>query len=125
MWTIIHRGSEVRAFPADLWAALADDASFHGWAVVEAPADYDPDGPSHIVAGGAVVPNTPLALRRLRDERNRRLIDCDWTQLPDAPDAAREAWAVYRQSLRDLPATTIDPFNPQWPEPPGATQGEN
>jgi hypothetical protein len=28
-----------------------------------------------------------------------------------------EAWKVYRQALRDLPANTIDPENPPWPEP--------
>lgn len=52
----------------------------------------------------------------VRTERNRKLADCDWTQLPDAPvDAA--AWAEYRQELRDITAQT-DPFAIVWPTAP-------
>lgn len=54
----------------------------------------------------------------VRTERNKKLADCDWTQLPDAPvDAA--AWATYRQELRDITAQT-DPFAIVWPTAPGA-----
>jgi len=54
----------------------------------------------------------------IRAERNRKLADCDWTQLPDAPvDAA--AWAAYRQELRDI-TMQADPFNIVWPIAPGA-----
>ncbi len=35
--------------------------------------------------------------------RNAELNRTDWTQLSDAP-VDKEAWATYRQSLRDLPA---------------------
>jgi len=35
--------------------------------------------------------------------RNSELAISDWTQLPDSP-ADKEAWAEYRQALRDLPA---------------------
>lgn len=40
---------------------------------------------------------------QIRIWRNRQLILTDWTQLPDAP-VNRDAWAKYRQDLRDLPA---------------------
>jgi len=53
----------------------------------------------------------------LRRDRNIRLAMCDWTQLADAPVDSL-VWAVYRQELRDLPANTIDPFNPVWPQEP-------
>ena len=52
-----------------------------------------------------------------RNRRNQLLSACDWTQVPDAP-VDRAAWAAYRQALRDLPANTDDPRNPQWPSPP-------
>ena len=39
---------------------------------------------------------------QLVDKRNELLTASDWTQLPDSP-ADKEAWATYRQSLRDLP----------------------
>lgn len=35
--------------------------------------------------------------------RNDELNRTDWTQLPDSP-MDKEAWATYRQALRDLPA---------------------
>jgi hypothetical protein len=35
--------------------------------------------------------------------RNAELSRTDWTQLSDAP-GNKQAWATYRQALRDLPA---------------------
>jgi hypothetical protein len=53
-------------------------------------------------------------------ERDGRLAASDWTQLPDAqlPPGEVTAWADYRQQLRDLPETTVDPTTPEWPVPP-------
>lgn len=42
--------------------------------------------------------------RLMRAHRDRLLVESDWTQLPDAP-VDRQAWAAYRQTLRDFPAT--------------------
>jgi len=50
------------------------------------------------------------------NSRNKKLLDSDWTQLPDAP-VDKEAWAEYRQKLRDLPETT-DTLNVAWPDRP-------
>lgn len=44
----------------------------------------------------------------VRVVRDRELAATDWTQLPDAP-CDREAWAEYRQALRDLPEQNDDP----------------
>ena len=56
----------------------------------------------------------------VREERDRRLTACDWTQLHDSPlsneDAA--AWATYRQELRDLPSAAGFPFTLTWPAEP-------
>ena len=38
--------------------------------------------------------------------RNAELAQTDWTQLPDAP-TDKEAWAEYRQALRDLPQQDV------------------
>ncbi len=55
----------------------------------------------------------------LRMRRDALLSACDFTQLPDAPVwVDKTAWSTYRQALRDLPATTVDPANPVWPTPP-------
>jgi hypothetical protein len=53
----------------------------------------------------------------LRAQRNSLLAESDWTQVADAPGDT-EAWATYRQVLRDLPANTDDPNDPTWPTPP-------
>ena len=50
------------------------------------------------------------------NSRNKKLLDSDWTQLPDAP-VDKESWAEYRQKLRDLPKTT-DTLNVVWPDRP-------
>lgn len=65
------------------------------------------------------------ALVEMRAERDRRLAASDWTQLPDAaatldPNVAAD-WAGYRQELRDLPATVTDPYQVEWPTPPGGS----
>jgi hypothetical protein len=58
----------------------------------------------------------PQKMDQVRLWRNVELSKTDWTQVSDAPVDA-EAWATYRQQLRDLPAT-IDLENPVIPDPP-------
>ena len=53
---------------------------------------------------------------RVRSDRNAHLSKCDWTQLPDSP-ANKEAWAAYRQALRDI-TNQSDPFAIEWPAEP-------
>lgn len=54
----------------------------------------------------------------IRAERNKLLVESDWTQLPDAPvDAA--AWATYRQALRDV-TDQANPFAIIWPQGPSS-----
>lgn len=57
---------------------------------------------------------------RMRSERNRRLAQSDWTQVPDAPltDTQRTAWAAYRQALRDMPQQVGFPADATWPQSP-------
>ena len=42
-------------------------------------------------------------LRLLREERNQKLVDSDWTQYRDVSLSNDSDWQTYRQSLRDLP----------------------
>jgi hypothetical protein len=49
--------------------------------------------------------------------RNTLLSDCDWTQLPDA-SVNTQAWATYRQALRDVTSQAGFPWDIQWPEKP-------
>lgn len=53
----------------------------------------------------------------VRIERNKRLADCDWTQLKDVSvDTAH--WNIYRQELRDITTQEGFPHNIIWPEKP-------
>ena len=59
----------------------------------------------------------------LREERNQKLVDSDWTQAPDYPDTLSDSkkaeWTTYRQSLRNLPATVnISLWPDVWPTEP-------
>jgi hypothetical protein len=47
-------------------------------------------------------------LARMRYWRDGELARTDWTQLADAV-CDKAAWANYRQALRDLPASNLDP----------------
>jgi len=84
------------------------------------------DATKNKVVGGSVVdiPNSEIeavnvsnAWNDLRQGRNARLADSDWTQVPDAP-VDQAAWATYRQKLRDLPENTTDPREVVWPQEP-------
>ena len=50
-------------------------------------------------------------MRLLREERDEKLLETDWTQNPDVPDATKTKWQAYRQALRDLPSTADPKLN--------------
>lgn len=54
---------------------------------------------------------------RMRFQRDRLLAESDWTQTNDAP-VDREAWATYRQQLRDFPSTWEPSDTAEFPDPP-------
>jgi len=47
----------------------------------------------------------------LREERNKRLAECDWTQHRDVSLSNDADWKTYRQALRDLPSNTSAKLN--------------
>lgn len=61
---------------------------------------------------------------QMRGERRQLLRATDWTQMPDAPLSLvdRQAWAAYRQALRDLPQLPGFP-DVEWPRPPVLADG--
>jgi hypothetical protein len=60
---------------------------------------------------------------KLRAARDKALADSDWTQVADAP-VDKEAWATYRQSLRDLPNSNGWP-DVSLPTEPGFISGNS
>ena len=67
-------------------------------------------------------------MKLLREERNKRIAETDWTQLKDISlDSIREKnWKEYRQALRDLPSNSnpkldngnLDMSSVSWPDKP-------
>ena len=72
--------------------------------------------------------NEPFKL--LREERNKRLAECDWvvTKYAEYGYNIPKEWRAYRQALRDLPSITYKPELTEfgslkmdsvaWPTPP-------
>jgi hypothetical protein len=98
--------------PNSLWSMVNNDYATLDWQSDDPmPTQADCDD-----AWPAIESNRKWAA--VRAERDRRLADCDWTQVSDAPLTVtdREGWADYRQALRDIPQTQADPDSIVWPE---------
>ena len=54
---------------------------------------------------------------RMRYHRGRLLAESDWAMTPDAP-TDKQAWAAYRQQLRDFPSTWTPGPVADFPEEP-------
>jgi hypothetical protein len=55
--------------------------------------------------------------RQMRDARDGLLAASDWAMTPDAP-TDKQAWANYRQQLRDFPASWTPGPTADFPNPP-------
>ena len=53
----------------------------------------------------------------IRDQRNTKLSETDWTQVADSP-VDKAVWATYRQALRDITAQAGFPWDITWPVAP-------
>ena len=53
-----------------------------------------------------------------RAKRQQLLVECDWSQLPDVKQELRDAYAGYRQALRDIPDQAGFPHDIEWPVKP-------
>jgi hypothetical protein len=53
----------------------------------------------------------------IRQQRNQLLTASDWTQISDAT-VDKQAWATYRQALRDITAQAGFPADVTWPTKP-------
>ncbi|WP_347851789.1 tail fiber assembly protein [Planktomarina sp.] len=90
----------------------------NGWHAKPAkPGDY------YDWVSGAWVLNSDVLLSIIRLNRDTKLIESDWTVMPDSPltPAKIEEWATYRQALRDFPATNsnaVDLDSLIWPLKP-------
>ena len=91
---------------------------------------YDVNGNEVVVDEDAITKEVSkllaeIPMKRLREERNQKLVDSDWTQYRDVSLSNDSDWKTYRQTLRDLPSTaspTLDEqgnlTNVTWPTKP-------
>lgn len=63
-----------------------------------------------------------MMAKQVRSERDAKLYECDWTQLPDTAltPTQEAAWADYRTQLRNVPQQPSFPYNIVWPTKPTA-----
>lgn len=75
------------------------------------------EGDQYIEAWELIPLPLEQAQTNVRSLRDQKLAACDWTQIADAP-VDRDAWAQYRQALRDIPTQEGFPYNVSWPTSP-------
>jgi hypothetical protein len=77
------------------------------------------DGSRWVIGRRAVNLSEEQAALACRSQRNRLLAESDWTQVLDSP-VDKDAWASYRQGLRDITLHAKFPYVPKsdWPQKP-------
>ena len=70
--------------------------------------------------GEVTVEDVSMTAEEARAQRDKLLLETDWTQVLDAPISAesREAFRVYRQALRDITEQESFPEVIDWPVKP-------
>lgn len=63
------------------------------------------------------IKDSQILWNEIRFTRNQLLLGSDWTQMPDVFFPNKQAWADYRQALRDVTLQT-NPFAIVWPIAP-------
>ena len=65
-----------------------------------------------------LIPTADDDMNWIRDERDKRLVETDWTQGEDVPVGIRTSYKSYRQELRDIPSKYNKPLEVVWPTKP-------
>jgi hypothetical protein len=98
------------------WTVSADDYNSLQWL----PSNPIPKPSEEELRAFDAEVSLELRWDKVRNQRTRLLISCDWTQLADCPLSPEQktAWTTYRQSLRDVPQQQVEPENVIWPQQP-------
>jgi|AOAMet1_04_M0_20_1038515.scaffolds.fasta_scaffold30448_1 hypothetical protein len=82
-----------------------------------APIDAGP-GDTYTVEGVCVKPlveAVEVSLEEIRLQRDKLLVESDWTQCRDVVLSNDTEWATYRQALRDMTEDYVLTADPVWP----------
>ena len=77
---------------------------------------YDENG--NVVSYDESAVTADANITELRQERDRKLAETDWTQSRDVTLTNDAAWQTYRQALRDITDTYSDLDSVVWPTKP-------
>jgi hypothetical protein len=114
--TMIDLTVRFAEIPEDLpFTARPDDCEEHGRAIFAAAVAGEFGPVAEFVP---YVPTLEEKAAAIRADRKELLAATDWTQLPDVPETTREAYAFYRQALRDISQQSGFPENVIWPLKP-------
>jgi len=112
-WAVVDGGQVLNVV---LWDGMSAWEPAAGTAV--ALPEGSPVGPGWSYDGDEFTPSAVvLSWDGIRVRRDDLLAASDWTQVADAP-ANQQAWAVYRQALRDIPQDFATPGDVVWPAAP-------
>lgn len=96
-----------------------DDDAFYIESDVPVAIPQKPDGEAYFdYSTKQWVLDSASQQEKVKSRRNLLLQSSDWTQLPDVPLETKQAWATYRQALRDITTQEGYPFNVIWPTKP-------
>jgi hypothetical protein len=104
---------EYPTLPDDVVEMSADDRNYY-------IGEINNNGNKLLLIEGVLTLTKPEAIvtwETIRLDRNSLLNASDYTQIPDFP-GDKEAWATYRQELRDVPQEFSDPKDVVWPTKP-------
>lgn len=108
-------------FHLDINPVIPDDAISITEAEHKSLLDDLSNGKEIIVNAGVITTQdkiSSITWNNIRAIRNKKLGQCDYTQTIDWP-GDKQAWATYRQQLRDIPQTYTNPEDVIWPIAPG------
>jgi hypothetical protein len=106
--TVSQFGSEVLPF-----TAMQNDIAEHGRVLFAELVDG-----KHGPIANYIPPSNDVLADKVRMQRNQLLAETDWTQAGDVPQTTKDAWAAYRQALRDIPQQAGFPVNVTFPTKP-------
>tara|TARA_Y100001938_G_scaffold129026_1_gene183456 strand:- start:218 stop:583 length:366 start_codon:yes stop_codon:yes gene_type:complete len=100
MMTVIHSWKNPETGEDLIYLPYLYFKEMHGWTEAQFLEEYK-----------------PYMWEEIREKRDALLLETDWTQNSDVPEATKAKWQTYRQALRDVPSQS-DPYNITWPTKP-------
>ena len=104
----------IKALDSNVYYVIQSGETFVAYDTNDSVVEFD----NSAVNTKAAELQTAKDLENLREERNAKLAETDWTQSRDVTLSNDSAWATYRQALRDITdsATSLDDVT--WPTKP-------